>query len=665
MQFHHHGYVTADPRIQPAAGAGIDRPADLPDEIDVLIVGAGPAGMILAAQMSQYPSIATRLIERRAGRLQVGQADGVQARTVETFQAFGFAERIIAEAYKPTMLNFWSSDPDDPSTIIRTRRTDDDPHGVSEFPHIVVNQARVLDYFAEAAADGPGRITPDYGYELIGLEVIDGEQYPVRVLVCRSTGETPGEERTVRAKYVVGTDGARSAVRGALGMHLVGDWALHAWAVMDALAVTDFPDIRIKCAVQSQHGSVLLIPREGGFLVRLYVDLGDVDPDDNGAIRSTTPEAVVALVNRMLHPYTVEVRDIPWYSVYEVGHRLTDSFDDVPAEETGTRTPRVFIAGDACHTHSAKAGQGMNVSMQDTFNLGWKLGQVLTGVSPERLLATYSGERQEVARQLIDFDREWSDLMASKPDEIPPGKLADYYLRTAEFPAGFMTRYVPSMVTGEATHQELATGFPIGKRFRSAPVVRVADSNPIHLGHHARADGRWRIYAFADAATVPEASGLHSWAEWMRTSPDSPVHRFTAPDGDLDDLFDVKVVFPGTYDRVEIGRVSPLFLPRVGPFALIDYEKVYAIDPEHDLFELRGIDRGGCVVVVRPDQYVAHVLPLHARAELSGFFAQSMLESSSRAEPNARGQEPSMITDLPSSTGPTAANGPPPTARTR
>ena len=76
MQFHHHGYVSADPRILPAAGTGIDRPAEIPDEVDVLIVGSGPAGMLLAAQLSQYPGLTTRIIEQRDGRLVLGQADG-------------------------------------------------------------------------------------------------------------------------------------------------------------------------------------------------------------------------------------------------------------------------------------------------------------------------------------------------------------------------------------------------------------------------------------------------------------------------------------------------------------------------------------------------------------------------------------------------------------
>ena len=158
MQFHHHGYVSGEPRVHEASGTGIDRPAELPDEMDVLIVGSGPAGMLLAAQLSQFPQVSTRLIERREGRLVLGQADGIQPRSVETFQAFGFAERIVAEAYNIAYMNFWGPDPENPQNIIRTARTEDYAFKISEFPHLIVNQARVLDYFAEAAAYGPGRI---------------------------------------------------------------------------------------------------------------------------------------------------------------------------------------------------------------------------------------------------------------------------------------------------------------------------------------------------------------------------------------------------------------------------------------------------------------------------------------------------------------------------
>lgn len=629
MHFHHHGYVSGDPRVQPAAGVGVDRPAELPDVVDVLIVGTGPAGMVAAAQLSQFSDITTRIVERRPGRLAIGQADGIQARSVETFQAFGFAERIITEAYRITEMAFWKPDPADPSRIVRAARTLDDPAGISEFPHLIVNQARVLDYFAEVMANAPTRMKPDYGYEFVGLEVGEGE-YPVTVTLAHTSGPEAGRERTVRAKYVVGADGARSKVRDSIGCTMAGDKANHAWGVMDVLANTDFPDIRTKCAITSgAGGSILLIPREGGHLFRMYVDLGVVPEGDAGAVRSTSIEQIIAKANAIIHPYTLDVRNVAWHSVYEVGHRLTDRFDDVVPEERGTRTPRVFITGDACHTHSAKAGQGMNVSMQDGFNIGWKLGHVLEGRSPESLLATYSAERQVVAKNLIDFDKEWSTLMAKKPEEFDsPSQLEDFYVSTAEFPAGFMTQYTPSMLIGEATHQELATGFPIGKRFKSAPVVRVCDTNPLHLGHQATADGRWRIYVFADQAVAGAASPTTDLAAWLAEAPDSPLA--ATPAGlDRDAWFDVKVIYQQEHTEVDITAVPAVFKPAVGPFQLNYLEKVYAADPRADIFEQRGLDRGGVVVVVRPDQYVATVLPLTATAELAAFFAGPVGERSS------------------------------------
>ncbi|MFJ2368868.1 FAD-dependent monooxygenase [Microbacterium sp. NPDC087665] len=620
MQFHHHGYVSGNPRVQDAAGTGLARPADLPDEVDVLIVGSGPAGMLLAAQMSQYPDVTTRIIEKRDGRLVLGQADGIQPRSVETFQAFGFAERITAEAYNIGWMNFWGPDPENPRDIIRTSRTADYAYDICEFPHLIVNQARVLDYFAEAAADGPGRIAPDYGVEFTGLTVHDDGDYPVEVGVRYVAGSRSGEERTIRAKYVAGCDGARSGVREAIGRTHVGGSSAHAWGVMDVLVNTDFPDWRTKCAINSTAGNILHIPREGGYLSRMYIDLGEVADDDDHRVRRTPIEEIIRKANAILHPYTIDVREVAWHSVYEVGHRVTDGFDDAP--EASGRSPRVFLTGDACHTHSAKAGQGMNVSMQDGFNLGWKLGSVLTGRAPEALLATYGSERRPVAQQLIDFDREWSSLMARKPEEISdPNELATYYLATAEFPSGFMTQYTASMITGTDAHQSLAGGFPLGKRFKSAEVVRVGDGNVVHLGHHAKADGRWRVYAFGDRT----GAGLAAWA----SEAESVFARFTPADAAQDAVFDVKAIYQQPFEEVEVTTAPALFQPRTGPLGLTDWEKVYAAGPskwtDTDIFAARELSRDGVVIVVRPDQYVAAILPLGGVAELGAFFEGALL----------------------------------------
>ncbi|KRC52104.1 phenol 2-monooxygenase [Leifsonia sp. Root227] len=628
MQIHHRGYVATDPRIKPAAGYGIDRAADIPDQLDVLIVGTGPAAVAVTAQLSRFPSIDARAIERRPGRLAVGQADGIQARSVETFQAFGFANEVIDEAYRNVEMCFWKPDADDPSRIVRVSRAPDDATGISEFPHIYVNQARILDYFLRDAERAPGRIVPDYGVEFLDLSIDRDAEYPVAARIRYVAGERAGEERTVRAKYLVGGDGARSSVRASLGHRLHGEAAMHAWGVLDVLANTDFPDIQLKCSIQSHDaGSILLIPREGGYLVRMYVDLGEVDGADAGAIRSTPVDAMIARVNRIIAPYSLDVKQVAWSSVYEVAHRITDGFDDVPAERRGERAPRAFIMGDACHTHSAKAGQGMNVSIQDGFNLGWKLAAVLEGRAPESLLSTYEDERKVVAQNLIDFDKEWSDMLARPADSWEdPGELERYYVSTFEFPAGFMTQYAPSMITAGDAHQALAPGFPIGKRFKSAEVIRRADNRWRHLGHLHEADGRWRVYVFADAA-APALSGTPTaeFAEWWRTDPASPWSRFTPEGGDDDATFDTKVVYQQDYTLVEPGDVPDAFKPLKVPFGLIDLNQIFASGHGRDIFRDRELSRDGAIVVVRPDQYVAGIFPVYAHAELAAFFDGNML----------------------------------------
>lgn len=621
MQFHHNGYVSGDPRLHAAAGAGVNRPHDIPEYVDVLIVGTGPAGMVVAAQLSQFPDITTRIVERRGGRLEIGQADGIQPRSVETFDAFGFAARIVAEGCKITETAFWKPDPADPSQVTRASRVLEDPNGVSEYPHITVNQARVLDYFAEFMAFSPTRMRPDYGLEFQGLQVTDDPHYPVVVSLTHTEGDQKGQARVVRARYVVGADGAHSRVREAIGCEALGGSSNHAWGVMDLLAVTDFPDIRVKCAIQSgEHGSILLIPREGGHMFRLYVDLGDI-PEGDRSIRQTTAEQTIARAQQILRPYTLDVRQVAWYSVYQVGHRVCDRFDDVPVPEVGRRTPRVFIAGDASHTHSAKAGQGMNVSMQDGFNLGWKLGHVLQGRSPASLLATYSAERQVIGQNIIDFDKRWASIMAKHPEDFEnPADLENAYLQITEFAQGFMTQYAPSMITGEATFQSLAQGFPIGKRFHSAVATRVADADVLEIGHEHKADGRWRVYVFADQAPAGQSETVRELGEWLAQSADSPLRRATPSNQDANARFDLKIIYQQPHVDVDLGQVPTVFMPRVGQFDLIDYSGVYTVTPTDDIFEHRGVDRSGAIVVVRPDMYVAHVLPLTATDMLGQFF---------------------------------------------
>ncbi|MEV1131298.1 FAD-binding monooxygenase [Agromyces sp. NPDC049794] len=634
MQAYLNGFHTGDPAVPPADPA-LTNPAELPDTVDVLIVGTGPAGCVLGAQLAAFPGISTRIVERRPGPLELGQADGVACRSVEMFQAFGVADRLLKEACQVTETVFWRPDADDRSRIVRSGRIQDVEEGLSEFPHVILNQARVQEFLLEKMRTSPRRLEPDYGLEVVGVEVAEAGDHPVTVRMQRIDG---GEAVTVRARYVVGCDGARSIVRQSIGRVLRGDSANQAWGVMDVLPVTDYPDIRFKSVVQSADaGNMVIIPREGGYLVRFYIEMDELEPGERVAGRAITSDDLIAAARRILHPHSLDVKEIVWWSVYEIGQRLTDKFDDVPDDQLATRTPRVFVAGDACHTHSPKAGQGMNVSMQDAFNLGWKLAAVLQGRSTPELLHTYSAERQTVAQDLIDFDREWAAMLSAKPadaasgDGVDPAALQRHFQKQGRYTAGMATRYEPSLLTGEGTWQHLGTGFPIGERFHSAPVARVGDAQPLELGHVHEADGRWRVYAFGDRAPIDDPqSRLREFAEfWLH----GPAARFTPEGADLDAVVDVRGILQQRHRDVEPTSLPELLRPHKGRYGLADYEKAFApVVRGEDVFEARGIDRErGCLVVVRPDQYVAHVLPLDAHEELEAFFERFLLPQRSPA----------------------------------
>ena len=502
-------------------------------------------------------------------------------------------------------------------------------------PHTILNQARVHDFYLQAMRNSPRRLEPDYNRQLcdVAVDADDTADYPVRVTLERTDEGHADVCETIRARYVVGCDGARSAVRKSLGHALRGDSANKVWGVMDVLAVTDFPDVRLKCAIQSgQAGSMLIIPREGGYLVRMYIEMDALAPSERVADRHITVEQLIAAAQCILHPYLLEVKEVAWWSAYEIGQRVSDSFDDVPDDSRQHRTPHVFIAGDACHTHSPKAGQGMNVSMADAFNLGWKLAAVLQGQADAQLLHTYSQERRAKAIELIEFDRDMARLFSAKP--TADGAAADttrfqqYFAHHGRYTAGVETRYDASLITGATTHQSLASGLVIGKRFHSAPVIRLADAKPVHLGHTVKADGRWRLFMFAGKNDRADArSGIAAVCDFLHQSADSPVLRYTPDGADIDAVIDVRTVFQQNHRDLDLFTMPAMLKPRKGRYGLIDYEKIFCADnkPGQDIFDLRGIDRTqGCLVVVRPDQFVAHVLPLDGRTELSGFFERFM-----------------------------------------
>jgi phenol 2-monooxygenase (NADPH) len=642
MQFHLDGLTFGDPDI--ALEAPDARPdagfAPLPAMVDVLIVGCGPAGLTLAAQLSAFPDIKVCIVDQKGGPLQIGQADGIACRTLEMFAAFGFDWRVLREACWITETTFWRPDPSKPDHISRHGIVQDVEDGLSPQPHVILNQARVHDFYLDVMRNGANRLEPHYARRVTGVEVGTGasDSHPATVTFEWAEGDRAGQTETVRARYVVGCDGARSGVRRAIGRSLAGDAANQAWGVMDVLAVTDFPDIRKKALIQSSgEGSIVLIPREGGYLVRIYVELEKLRADERVAARNITKERLIAAAQRIFQPYSFDVKEVTWWSVYEIGQRLCDKFDDVPADEMASRLPRVFIAGDACHTHSPKAGQGMNVSMQDAFNLGWKLAAVLRGQCAPSLLHTYSAERQAIARELIDFDRAWAKMLSAPLKKTPddkdgadPADVQRYFVQHGRYTAGTATRYVPALLTSEPVHQALAPGFQVGTRFHSAPVIRLSDAKPLDLGAATtKADGRWRLFLFAGREHPgAEDASFRATCAWLATSQASPVLRHTPAGADIDAVFDVRAVFQQAHHDIAIEAMPSLLLPHKGRYGLTDYEKMFCADHKggSDIFAMRDVNReAGCMVVVRPDQYIGSIMPLDAHAELASYFARFML----------------------------------------
>ncbi len=640
MQFHLNGFRTGDPALLDAAATAQTQNEHLPSEADVLIVGCGPAGLTLAAQLAAFPDIKTVIVEQKPGPLQLGQADGIACRTLEMFEAFGFAHKVLEESYWVNETTFWK--PDDAAGananhIVRSGRVPDVEEGLSHMPHVILNQARVHDFYLENMAKSASRLVPHYSRKLASLvRSEDGASaYPVTAQFERQDAGHVGEIETIRAKYVVGCDGARSAVRQSMGLALKGDSANHAWGVMDVLVNTDFPDIRFKSLIQSAtEGSIVLIPREGGYMVRIYVEMDKLAENERVAGRNITIEQLIAAAQRIFHPYVLDVKEVAWWSVYEIGQRLCDRFDDLKPEEITTRLPHIFIAGDACHTHSPKAGQGMNVSMQDAFSLGWKLAAVLQGRSPASLLRTYSAERQAVAKELIDFDREWAAMLSDRTSN-DPAAVQKYFVQHGRYTAGTATRYQrarSNLLTGESTHQHLAEGFQIGTRFHSAPVIRVGDGKQVQLGTTLLADGRWRLMVFAGADDRADStSAVVKLCGHLSESADSPLKRFTPAGADVDAVFDVRAVFQQSHHSLAVTAMPELLFPPKGKYGLRDYEKSFCAleDSKQDIYAMRGIDRKqGCLVVVRPDQYIAQVLPLTDTKTLEEFFNGFMVENS-------------------------------------
>ena len=641
MQFHLNGFKPGNYQIPDSVRepAAIPPILDLPKEVDVLIVGCGPAGLAMARQLSEFTDITTCIVDLEEGPLIFGRADGISCRTIEIMEGFNSSEMIVKESYKLNQNTFWEPDNIKPENIKRTHKIADARIGLSEFAHGIVNQARLHELLLDGMKNSVTHLVPHYSRRLLELDVDpkltqDLNAHPITAKFELNDDSQSPKTETVRAKYVVGCDGARSAVRRGLSIPLEGDSANKAWGVMDLLLVTDFPDIRVKSFIQSkEHGAVMTIPREGGYLVRFYVELALLGEDQRASDLNLKVEDVIAKAQQIMHPYKLDVKEVAWWSIYEVGQRVAERFDDTPVDNPENLIPRAFVAGDACHTHSPKGGWGLNTSLPDTFNLGWKVASVLQGKCKPELLQTYSSERRKVAFQLIEADRELSKLVATRPtsdNDAPEAKtntadIEKFMARQNGFVAGTAIEYYPSYISTGQENQHLASGFNIGQRFHSAEAIRVGDGYRQHLGHLNKADGRWRIFIFGDKQNpVESTSESYKLVQFLANSESSPVQKYTQEGTDIDSVIDVYAVFQ--QQDLSIEDMPDFLWPAKGKYGLRDYEKVFHAEEGNDIFEQRNIERSsGCMVVVRPDQHIACVLPLTAQDELAAFFDEFML----------------------------------------
>ncbi|KAK1751459.1 putative monooxygenase [Echria macrotheca] len=581
----------------------------MPEKVDVLIVGSGSAGLCAAVWLSKF-NIPYTLLERRSGPLEVGQADGVQTRTIEIFDSFGIAEDVLRQAYHVLEVAFWAPSESDSHKIERRKYAADKETGISHQPHVILNQARMNGLMISLLGDKP---PVEYGTEVLGVAVSDenDEEYPVTVTARRDgDGE---EERVYQAKYVLGCDGAHSTVRKSLGFRMVGDSTDAVWGVMDIYPRTTFPDIRKKAVVASAAGNILVIPREGDAMVRFYIEL-----PPGTVVADVSLESLQEQARLIFQPYEMEFPETAWWSAYAIGQRHADFFH---------HKHRVFLTGDACHTHSPKAGQGMNVSLQDGHNIGWKLGMVLKGLAdPAKLLPTYVSERERTAIELIEFDREFTRLFSSKyraEHGITPEYFAEQFVRAGRYTAGQAVRYGESVVTTPKKTKELAGNVTVGMRFPSAQVVRFCDAKAMQLVKGMPGDGQWFVVVFAgDLARAEHTKRLRTASEMLQRI----VARYTPADYDPDRVIDRVLVLASKRQKIEQEQIPEFFTPTTGKWKMKNLFKTYVDDESYNsghghAYQAYGVHpERGAVVVVRPDQYVGLVTSLDEVEAVGQFF---------------------------------------------
>ncbi len=350
----------------------------------VIIIGAGPTGLSMAAQLLRH-KVDFILLEKNQGITNLSKAIVVQARSLEIFRELGIVDEAMKRGQKTTAMNLYYKG---------ERKVQVDlaglGKGLSEFEFALsLEQSKTEDLLAETVLKQGGKI--EWGSELQGFE-----QQEDRVTVTYK--DSIGNEHRISADYLVGCDGAGSLVRKKLGLSFEGSTESKLFYVADVTLSSPVIKQNNLFMFMIRKGFVLFFPMEGENHYRIVGVLPD--HDENSKKEYSFSEIGPSIKEQIAIPVNFE--ELRWFSTYHVHSRMADSF----------QSGRCFIAGDAAHIHTPAGGQGMNTGIQDSYNLGWKLAYYLRGDLNKTVLESYSTERTTNAKHLLQSTDRMFDIMS-------------------------------------------------------------------------------------------------------------------------------------------------------------------------------------------------------------------------------------------------------------